>query len=52
MQDLWLHWEQKNEGILTIDVLWACDIMSTNVLLYLDGDDIAFVASYNHPPKV
>jgi hypothetical protein len=28
------------------------DISSTKVLLYLDGDDIAFVVFCNHPPKV
>jgi hypothetical protein len=43
---------KKCEGIIISVVLWAYDIMSTNVLLYLDGDDIAFVVSCNHSPKV
>jgi hypothetical protein len=49
MQDLWLHQEQKCEGIVASVVFRARDIMSTNVLLYPDGDGIAFVASCIHP---
>jgi hypothetical protein len=52
MQDLWLHQEQKCEGIVINVVFQAHDIMSADVLLYPNGDDIAFVASCNHPPKV
>jgi len=33
-------------------MFWARDIPSTNVLLYPYVDDIAFMASCNHPPKV
>jgi hypothetical protein len=43
---------KKCERIIASAVLWACDIPSTNVLLYPDGDDIAFVVSCNHPPNV
>jgi hypothetical protein len=43
---------KKCEAIVTSVVFWARDISFTNVLLYLDGDDIAFAMSCNHPPKV
>jgi hypothetical protein len=43
---------KKCERIIVSAMFRACDIPSINVLLYLDGDNIAFVASCNHPPKV
>jgi hypothetical protein len=43
---------KKCEGIVVNVMFRTCDIPSTNVLLYLDGVNIAFVASCNHPPKV
>jgi hypothetical protein len=43
---------KKQKGIVTSALLWACDIPNTNVLLPLDGKDIAFVASTNHMGKV
>jgi len=52
MQNLWLHQEQKCEEIVANVMFRTHDIMSINVLLYPDGNDIAFVASCNHPPKV
>ncbi len=33
-------------------MLRACYIPNSNVLLWFDGEDIAFVASINHTPKV
>ncbi len=33
-------------------IIKACDIPNTNVMLHPDGENIALVASTNHPPKV
>jgi hypothetical protein len=49
---LWLCTKQKHEGTIASTVFKARDIPYTNVMLHLDGEDIAFVASTNHPPKV
>jgi hypothetical protein len=43
---------KKQEGITALVVLKAQDIPNSNVLLCLDGEDIAYVASINHTPKV
>jgi hypothetical protein len=42
---------KKCEGIVANVVFQAHDIPSTNVLVYLDGVNIALVFC-NHPPKV
>ncbi len=44
--------KQKKEGIVASVVLRARDIPNTNVMLRLDGEDIALVASTSHPLKV
>ncbi len=43
---------KKQEGIVALVVLRVRDIIGSNVLLCHDGEDIAFVASINHTPKV
>jgi hypothetical protein len=43
---------KKQECLIVNFILRACDIPNTNVMLRLDGEDTALVASTNHPPKV
>jgi len=43
---------KKQEGIIALVVLKAQDIPNSNGLLCIDGEDIAYVASINHTPKV
>jgi hypothetical protein len=43
---------KKQKGIVAMALLRAHDIPYTNVLLHLDGEDIAFVASTKHLGKV
>jgi hypothetical protein len=43
---------KKQEGIIANVILRAYDIPNTNVMLHPDGEDIALVASTNHPPKM
>jgi len=42
---------KKQEGIVANALLQARDLPNTNVLLCLDGEDIAFVAFTNHLGK-
>jgi hypothetical protein len=43
---------KKQEGIVASVVLRARDIPDCNVLIYLNGEDIVFIVSMNHRPKV
>jgi hypothetical protein len=43
---------KKQENIIAIVMLKAQNIPNFNVLLCLNGEDIAFVASINCPPKL
>jgi hypothetical protein len=43
---------KKQKGIVASVVLNAHDILDTNAILHLDGEDIALVASTNHSSKV
>ncbi len=43
---------KKQKGLITNALLWAHDILDTNVLPCPNGEDIAFVASINHLGKV
>jgi hypothetical protein len=43
---------KKQKGIVASVVLRAQDIPYCNILNYLDGEDITFIASMNHRPKV
>jgi hypothetical protein len=52
--DVLIHYYVKNkkqEGIVANALLQARDLPNTNVLLCLDGEDIAFVAFTNHLGK-
>jgi hypothetical protein len=40
------------KGLVVNDILRAHDILDTNVMIHLDGEDIVLVASTNHLPKV
>jgi hypothetical protein len=42
---------KKQEGLVANIILRAYDIPNTNVMLHLNGEDIALMASTNHPPK-
>jgi hypothetical protein len=52
MQKFQLCEKKKQENIIASALLWTHDILNTNVLLRLDGEDIAFVASTNHLGKM
>jgi hypothetical protein len=43
---------KKQEGIVASTLLRVRDIPNSNVLLCLDEEDIAYVTSINHTPKV
>jgi hypothetical protein len=43
---------KKQEGIVASAILRAQDIPDCNVLIYLNGEDIVFIASMSHRPKV
>jgi hypothetical protein len=43
---------KKQKGIVVSVALRAHDILDTNVILHLDGEDIAMVASTNRSSKV
>jgi len=43
---------KKQEGIVASTMLRAQDILDSNVLLCPNGEDITYVASINHTPKV
>jgi len=44
--------KKKQEGIVALAMLKVRNIPDSSVLLGLDGEDIAYVASINHTPKV
>jgi hypothetical protein len=52
MQAFWVCEKQETEGIVASTLLRVRDIPNSNVLLCLDEEDIAYVTSINHTPKV
>jgi hypothetical protein len=51
MQKIGYVRNKKQKGIVVNALLRACDIPNTNVLLHLDGEDIAFCGIHQPPRK-
>ncbi len=52
MKQIFLFSKEIKKNIITSTMLRAQNIPNSNVLLCFDGEDIAFVTSINHTPKL